>query len=112
MMRRVESDAEQSGRDRGEDHELNHRHARDLGPQANDQSRRTSDNQKAADDLAPANIALFHERGEHVGKWLAWDFRNWGWQLSFVRVLRPFAIWWRSCFAGGIFGPCGNDGRR
>jgi hypothetical protein len=47
-----------------------------LGPQANYQSGRTTNDQKSANDFAPTNIALFHKGLEYFGKRAAWLPRN------------------------------------
>ncbi len=44
---------------------LQNRDLRDLCPQAHDERSRTTDDQQTADDLAPTNVALFHEGVEH-----------------------------------------------
>src|SRR5215212_2143743 len=64
----VESDSEKNGGDRRKDQKLQYRDLRYLRPQAHDECSRAADDQKTADDLTPADVALFHERVEHFGE--------------------------------------------
>src|SRR5262249_59229347 len=86
----VESDAEENCRDRGEDQKLQHGNLRDLRPEANNERRRTADDQQATDDLAPTNVALFHERVEHFAERSAgWTWRR-RWRRRRYRRRRDF----------------------
>src|SRR5687768_6665777 len=87
----VETDAEEDCSNRREDQKPEHRDLRDLGPEADDECGRTTDDQQTADDLAPADVALFHEGVEHFGKRSArrgrW-FNSWWWCFNSRRR------WW------------------
>src|ERR1051325_8899561 len=61
----AESDPKKNGSDGREDQKFQYGDLRDLRPQAHDERRRTTDDQETADNLAPADVALFHERVEH-----------------------------------------------
>ena len=62
----VEPDAEDGRRNRDEDEELGIRDPLQGFPQADHQRDRRADEQQSTDQLAPANIALFHEGGQHL----------------------------------------------
>ena len=87
----VETDPEQRRGDRGEDQELHQRNAGNLRPETNYQRRRATNDQDAADDLAPAHIALLHERREHFREWFARRFQNRRDRLRVVGIFRPRA---------------------
>ena len=48
-----------------EDEKFQNWNLRYLCPQTYDESSRTADDQQTTDDLAPTNVALFHEGVEH-----------------------------------------------
>src|SRR6266567_7014474 len=106
-MFRVKAHAEQRGRHGREDQKFQDRDARNLGPQTDHQRSRTTDNQKAANNLAPANVALLHERSEHFGKRFARRSRGFSWYLSAKRRMRSCGFcegrrreegWWKVLF--------------
>ena len=61
----VQANAEKDRSNSREDQEFQNRNLRNLCPQADDERSRTADDQQTADDLAPTNVALFHEGVEH-----------------------------------------------
>ena len=61
----IESDTKQDRRDSREDQKLQDRNLGDLRPQTDDERSGATDDQETADDLAPTNVALFHEGVEH-----------------------------------------------
>src|SRR5688572_5979836 len=90
----VESDTEEHGCDRGENQKLEYGDLRDLRPQADDECGRATDNQETADDLAPADVALFHEGVEHFAERPAWCTRLWRWLWSWRRRRRRRLCSW------------------
>src|SRR4026207_656901 len=79
---RVKTNSKKNCRDRGEDQKLQHWNLRNLGPQTDHKGSRTTDDQQAADDLAPADVALFHEGVEDFAEgtaWRTWWRRRWCW---------------------------------
>ncbi len=66
-MMGVEPDAENGRRNRDEDEELEIGDPFQGFPQADHQRDRRADQQQTADQLAPADIALFHEGRQHLG---------------------------------------------
>src|SRR6185295_6406960 len=58
----------------------------DLRPQADDQRGRATDDEQAADDFTPTDIALFHEGVEHFGERASRSF--WRRRSTFALRLR------------------------
>src|SRR5258708_4492825 len=54
------------------DKKLQDRDLRDLVPETDDESSRTPDDQEPTNYLAPANIALLHERQQNLAEWAGW----------------------------------------
>ena len=63
---RVESRAEEHRGGRRRQEELQERVAADLAPEADDQGDGAEDDEHAADELAPADVLLLHERRQHL----------------------------------------------
>ena len=63
-MQRVESGAKESAGDGREDQERKERNLLQRLPEANDERDGTANNKGAADQLAPEDVALFHEDGD------------------------------------------------
>ena len=61
----VQTDSEKDRGNSREDEKFQNWNLRDLCPQTDDECSRAADDQQAADDLAPTNVALFHEGVEH-----------------------------------------------
>ena len=61
----VQANPEEDRGNSREDEKLQNRNLRDLCPQADYERSRTADDQQTADNLAPTNVALFHEGVEH-----------------------------------------------
>src|ERR1019366_9532613 len=68
MMQRVEPRAEQRARDGSQDDEGKKRDLFNLRPETEDQRNRTANDERAADQLAPEDIAFLHEDGNPLGK--------------------------------------------
>src|SRR5215211_2201216 len=79
----VQANSEKNRGNSGEDKKLQNRNLRYLCPQAHDEGSRATDDEQAADDFAPTNVALFHEGIEHFRKGTS----GW-WSGLFVSRLR------------------------
>src|SRR5262245_11547101 len=67
-MRAIKAQPEERRGYADEDGELHERPRRNLRPQADDKRDRTSYDQQPADQLAPPDAALLHERPQHFGE--------------------------------------------
>src|SRR5262245_52567337 len=87
-MRAVKAQPEKRRGYADEDGELQERPRRNLRPQADDKRDRTPDDQQPADQLAPPDAALFHERLQHFGE-------------RATRLTRDFGDGYRNIVRGG-----------